>query len=92
MEIHKHLVKRAGHVHLFDERKVYASCYAACLSSHVEHKESEKICEKVSKEIKKWVKSKKLVTSDQIFRETGKIMKRHNKNAAFMYLTHRDIS
>jgi len=87
----KHLVKRAGHVHVFDERKVYASCYAACLSAHVPHKEAEKICGRVCKDIKKWIKNKKLVTSGQIFKETGKSMKKYDKNASFMYLTHRDI-
>ena len=88
----KHLVKRRGHVHVFDERKVYASCYAACLSSHVEHSEAEKICGKVCKDIKKWIKPKKQVTSSHIFKEVGKLMKKYNKDAAFMYLTHRDIS
>ena len=87
-----HLVKREGHIHVFDERKVYASCYAACLSAHVPHTQAEKICENVAKEIKKWVKNKKTVTSGQIFRETGKIIKKYHKDAAFMYSTHRDIS
>ena len=52
MKKHIHLVKREGHIHVFDERKVYASCYAACLSAHVAHKEAEKICEKVTKDYK----------------------------------------
>mgnify|MGYP001562138500 FL=1 len=88
----KHLVKRGGHVHLFDERKVYASCYAACLSAHVPHIEAEKICKNVCRDIKKWVKPKKAVTTEQIFKETGKSIKKYNKDAAFMYSTHRDIS
>jgi len=87
-----HLVKRMGHVHQFDEKKVYASCYAACLSTHIKHREAEKISEKVTAEIKKWIKNKKNVTSDMIFKEIGKAMKKYDKNAAFMYTTHRDIS
>ena len=88
----KHIVKRRGHTERFDERKVYASCYAACLASHVPHQEAERICAKVSKEVKSWIRTKKTVTSDQIFRETGKVMGKHHKDAAFMYRTHRDIS
>ena len=90
--IHKHLVKRQGHVHIFDERKIYASCYAACLSTHIPHLEAEKICEKVVKEVKKAISNKKILTTDHIFKETGKAIKKYNKDAAFMYLTHRDIS
>lgn len=88
----KHLVKREGHLHIFDERKVYASCYAACLSAHVKHMEAEKICEVVAKGVRIWIRSKKKVTSDQIFKEVGRMMKKYDKDAAFMYLTHRDIS
>ena len=88
----QHIVKREGHKEKFDERKIYASCYSACLSSHIKHNEAEKICEKVCSDIKKWVKTKKEITSNQIFKETGKIIGRYNRDAAFMYKTHRDIS
>ena len=86
------IVKRKGHAEEFDERKVYASCYAACLSSHIEHTVAEKICEKVSKEIKTWARKKKTVDSSAIFNKVIAAMKKHNKDAAFMYETHRDIS
>ena len=88
----KHLVKRKGHLEPFDERKVYASCYAACLSSHIHHVHAEKICEKISLDIKRWIAQKKRVTSNDIFLETAKRMRKYNKNASFMYATHRDIS
>ena len=87
-----HIVKRQGHRECFDERKVYASCYAACMSSHVPHQRAEKISQNVASEIRSWIKHKKLVTSDQLFREIGKAIQKHDKNAAFMYRTHRDIS
>ena len=86
------IVKRKGHAEEFDERKVYASCYAACLSSHVEHNAAEKICEKVSKEIKTWATKRKYADSSEIFKRVIAAMKKHNKDAAFMYETHRDIS
>ena len=86
------IVKRKGHSEEFDERKVYASCYAACLSSHVSHVEAEKICEKVAKEVKIWARKKKMVKSDDIFKNVIAAIKKHNEDAAFMYETHRDIS
>ena len=86
------IVKRRGHQEEFDERKVYASCYAACLNTQIEHIKAEKICEKVSKEVKTWEKKKKIVDSSDIFKKTITAMEKHDKNAAFMYETHRDIS
>ena len=86
------IVKRKGHEEEFDEKKVYASCYAACLSSHIEHTEAEKLSEKVNKEIKTWARKKMTVDSSEIFKKVIAAMKKHNKDAAFMYETHRDIS
>ena len=86
------IVKRKGHAEEFDERKVYASCYAACLNAQIEHKKAEKICEKVSRELKAWARKKKYADSSDIFREVIAEMKKYDKNAAFMYETHRDIS
>ena len=86
------IVKRKGHAEEFDERKVYASCYAACLSSHIPHMDAEKICEKVAKEVKAWAKKKRSMSSDEIFKRIIVAIKKHNKDAAFMYETHRDIS
>ena len=87
-----HLVKRKGHIEKFDVKKVYAACYAACLSCHLKKKEAEKISDKVGKEVKRWIKSKKVVTSDQIFKKTTTIIRKYNRDVAFMYHTHRDIS
>ena len=86
------IVKRKGHAEEFDERKVYASCYAACLNAQIEHTKAEKICEKVSRELKAWAIKKKYADSKEIFKKVTAAMKRHDKNAAFMYETHRDIS
>jgi len=86
------VVKRKGHSIEFDGKKIYASCYAACLSTQIEHIEAEKICEKVTNEIKTWARKKKVVDSSDIFRKVISTMKKHNKDAAFMYETHRDIS
>ena len=87
-----HIIKRRGHKEEFDERKVYASIYAACLSTHVKHEEAESMANLVTREIKKWLAGKEEVTSDQIFKQAGEELRHLNKDAAFMYLTHRDIS
>jgi len=90
------IVKRRGHKEKFDGRKIFASCYAACLSSHLEKsyskKVSAKVCKIVTKEIKKSIKGKKEVSSSKIFNMVGKHLKKHDRDAAFMYKTHRDIS
>ena len=90
-KIIKCVVKRRGQEQEFDERKVYASCYAACLSTRLHPQDAEKICEKVSKQIKSWLKNKKIVTSNQIFKKVILITKKYNKDVSFMYKTHRDI-
>lgn len=87
-----HIVKRRGHKQKFDERKVYASAYAACLSAHAEKEEAEVTANLVTREIKKWITDKEEVSSDQIFKKIGEELGHLNKDAAFMYTTHRDIS
>ena len=87
-----HIVKRKGHTELYDERKVYGSCFFSCRNAHLDVKESEQICNKVTAQITKWVKKKKLVTSDGIFRAITSELKKHNEDASFLYETHRDIS
>jgi len=87
-----HIIKRRGHKQEFDERKVYASVYAACLSAHVDKEETEATANLVMREIKKWIDNKEGVTSDEIFRQTSEELMSLNKDAAFMYTTHRDVS
>lgn len=85
------IVKRRGHTEEFDERKVYATCYSACKNADIHDDKAEEICEKVSKELKKWIGTKKYVTSGAIFAQLTKTLRKQDKNAAFMYETHRDI-
>ena len=87
----KHIVKRKGHKEAFDERKIYASCYAACIGMRMKPQEAEKICENVSQEIKVWIAKKKEVSSTKIFKQVIQIIKKQNKEVAFLYGTHRDI-
>ena len=86
------IVKRKGHTEIYDERKVYGSCYFSCRNAHLSEQESEEICRKVSAAITKWIKSRKAVSSNDIFRMLIQELKKHNEDAAFLYETHRDIS
>lgn len=87
-----HIVKRKGHKQEYDERKVYASIYAACLSAHSEKEEAEATASLVTREVNKWIVDKESVTSDELFKQTGEELMHLNKDAAFMYKTHRDLS
>jgi len=90
---HIHIVKREkGHQEPYDNHKVYASCYAACLNAECEKREAEGICGKVMNDVDRFVAEKNTITSQQIFEEITRAMKRYHKDAAFMYETHRDIS
>ena len=89
---HTHIVKRKGHTEEYDERKVYASSHAAVLNVHETQKVAEDIAEKVSKDVSNWIKDKKEVNSSQIFDEVTKSLAKYNKDASFMYNTHRDVS
>jgi transcriptional regulator NrdR family protein len=87
-----HIVKRRGHKENYDDKKVYASCYYACMSAHVPEKEAEKISKECMKKVNIWLGKKKQVTAHQIYKVTGKAIRKHDKNAAFMYETHMDVS
>lgn len=87
-----HIIKRHGHKQEFDERKLYASIYAACLSAHVDKQEAEATANLVVREIKKWMQKKGEISSDEIFKQASKELMHLNREAAFMYTTHRDIS
>ncbi len=87
-----HIVKRRGHREKFDERKVYGSCYAACMVVGMSEKQTEGVCESVTKDVKRWIKNKGSVDAHQIFNRIASSLRKHNKDAAFMYETHKDIA
>ena len=86
------IVKRKGHQEEFDEKKVYASVYAASRVGSLTEKEAEKLADKITKQVKKWVDKKKLLDSKQIFNLVVNLLNKENKEIAFLYETHRDIS
>ena len=86
------IIKRKGHEEEFDERKLYASCYSSCINADIQSKKAEKICDSIAKKIKAEIKGKKCVSSDFLFKKAAELLEKHDKNAAFMYKTHRDVS
>lgn len=87
-----HIVKRRGHKEKFDGKKLYASVYYACKSVELGRKACESISEKVLKKLKTQLKSKKVVDANYIFEKAGMELEKHDKHAALMYKTHRDLS
>ena len=86
------IVKRKGQSEEFDEKKVYASVYSAAMANGLGEKQSEKLANKITKLIKKWVDKKKSIDSKDIFKQVVSLLKKEDKDAAFLYETHRDIS
>jgi transcriptional regulator NrdR family protein len=86
------IVKRRWHVEPFDSRKIYGSCYFACRTADLGEKEAENIADKVSKAAVKWLKKKKFISSDDIFKFLVKEIKKYDEGASYLFETHRDIS
>ncbi len=86
------IVKRKGHVEIYNERKVYGSCYFACRNAHLTEEEAESISNIVTSSVTKWISRRKIVTSSEIFRILTNELAKYNEDAAFLYETHRDIS
>lgn len=86
------IIKRRGHKEPFDERKLYASIYSACLTTHHRKEDAERMSEAVTKSIKEWLVGKNEVDSGTLFAEAAHELEKLSKDAAFMFVTHRDIS
>lgn len=86
------IVKRKGHSEIYDERKVFGSCFFACKNAHLSDNEAEAISENVAAKVTKWIKERKVVSSNEIFRFMTNELKKHNEDVSFLYETHRDIS
>ena len=86
------LIKRKGHLEAYDERKVYGSVYGACMTVGMGENQCELVARHVSGKISSQVKQKKIKTTSQITKKAAAELRKKNKDAAFMYETHRDIS
>jgi transcriptional regulator NrdR family protein len=87
----KHIVKRAGHTELYDEKKLYASIFSACLVMRESMESAELIAEKVCAHTNEWIEKKHEVTSNDIRHTAAKFLEPYNSDAAFMYKHHRVV-
>jgi transcriptional regulator NrdR family protein len=87
-----HIIKRRGHLQEFDERKIYASVYAACLVARTDEEMAEATANLVVKQLKEWIITKSHLTSHEILKKVIEELDQLNKEASFIYRTHRDIS
>ena len=87
-----HIVKRHGHKEQFDEKKLYASVYSSCLVARSSVDEAENTAKDVLAEFVRWLEGKEvLITSNDIRRQTSKLLEKHNQDAAYNYLHHRVV-
>lgn len=87
----KHIIKRAGHNELYDERKLYASIFSACQSVRVPEGSAELIADKVVKDVGAWLEKKHEVTSNDLRHNASKHLHAYHADAAYMYQHHRII-
>ena len=62
------------------------------MNVHLGGKDSEDLAEKVTSDLNSWIERKGEVESKEIFQEVFNALGKHNKDAAFMYQTHLDVS
>lgn len=87
----QHIVKRAGHIEPFDEKKVYAAVYAASLSVREPSGSAELIAERVMSDVNVWIQKKHEVTANDIRRQAAKHLNAYNPDASHMLLNHRTV-
>jgi hypothetical protein len=87
----KHIVKREGHVEVYDNHKLYASLYAAVLSVREPVGTAEVIAKEVVQEFEDWLGSKHEVTANDIRRVAGEALRAIHPDAAFQYIHHRVV-
>jgi len=84
--------KRNGHTEDFDPEKLELTCIRAALNSHLDDEEGKALGKEVLKRITVWLGDREEVVSNDLFDRTVKELEDLNKEVAFMYKTHRDIS
>lgn len=85
----KLIVKRAGHVEQYDERKLYASIFAVCIAVKEPLGTAELIAAEVQSQVEKWLEKKHEVTSNDIRRQASAALRSINSDAAYQYMHHR---
>ncbi len=85
------VIKNNGTKQHYDARKVYGSVYAALFAGGMADERCAKIAAHISSIVSKWVKVRNKITSLSIARQVAAELRKWNKDAAFLYATHRDI-
>ena len=88
----EHIVKRKGHKERFDERKVYASVFATCMTLRMSDEEAEMIANMVAHDVGHEYKDVHEVSAHSIHKFVVQCLEKYNKDIAYIYDTHRDIS
>lgn len=84
--------KRDGRCERFDEKKAYNIFCRVGLNTHLSVKKAEKLADNAMSDLKKILKLKRKIKSTELFWQKVKILKKYNKEAAFLYETHRDVN
>ena len=87
-----HIVKRKGHAEKFEPKKTHRSIYKACLNASLPRKKATTIANSVTKQLQTWIRNKPYINAHTLFLKIIELIKKKDKNAAFMYETHRDIN
>lgn len=87
----KHIVKRAGHKEMFDERKLYASIFSACMVTRMSNQLAESVAEKVTMHVASHLERKNEITAKEIKDATYEVFKQYDADAAYLYRHHKDL-
>lgn len=85
----KHVVKRAGHVQLYDPKKLYNSIYAAALSVREPIEVAHKIADEVVAAVEVWLHDKQEFTSHDLRRKASEHLRVIHPEAAQVYSHHK---
>ena len=76
----------------FNQKKLYTSIYSSCLSTQLPKKECQRIAKKIYGDVVKILRKKQCLLSEEVSATVTKAMAKHQKELAFMYKTHKDLS
>ena len=76
----------------FNEKKLYASIYRSCLSAQLPKKNCQRIAKKIYSHVVKILRKQQCLLSEEVSATVTKAMAKHQKELAFMYKTHKDLS
>ena len=86
------IVKKDGRKEVFSKKKLFNSIYESFLNAHHNKRNAGNFAKKVSNEALKHLKNKKIINSSYVFKIIATLLEKYDKDATFLYETHRDIS